>query len=418
MIQIERGKGGTLKIYLAGKIHKNDWRQHLISPDLMLAVEKDSSAFNGPISAVYPLGSCHTGEEENVLPSFRRWPILSNALFGRHDYVGPYFISCDHGCYHSQNGHGVTCGVTEEEHGELRYLGKVSPTVRETILRLCLQAITAADIVFAWIDECTAYGTLAEIGYAVALRKIVWIASPKDFQDLWLTYTMAEETAAHCQKPYTAPCSHVIREATSPALALEQFFTDHDLDAQSLFCESPIEITFWHNARKFLPTLVPQYRVESYRIDFALPECKLGIEIDGHESHKSKEQRAHDAQKDRLLSLQGWTILRFTGSEVFRDTRACVEEVLRFAEKTSAPSFADRFLQAVQRTKISLFFPLKASTITRTEKKLTIDCPRSPYLAELCKQESRAIIEQVLFTLQGEPLEVVIRGGASTHDLS
>jgi len=37
--------------------------------------------------------------------------------------------------------------------------------------------------------------------------------------------------------------------------------------------------------------------------------------------------RPHDARKDRFLSKRGWTVLRFTGTEIFRDVERCIEEI-------------------------------------------------------------------------------------------
>ena len=55
-----------------------------------------------------------------------------------------------------------------------------------------------------------------------------------------------------------------------------------------------------------------QFRIGRYRADFAFPDCKLIIETDGHDFHKTKEQRTYDAERDRFLSLEGWRVLRFT----------------------------------------------------------------------------------------------------------
>jgi very-short-patch-repair endonuclease len=78
-----------------------------------------------------------------------------------------------------------------------------------------------------------------------------------------------------------------------------------------------------------------------YTIDFLVQSAdkrlKLGIELDGHEFHeRTKEQAARDKARERKIVRQGYTILRFTGSEVFRNPRKCVNEVLDFL--TSPPS--------------------------------------------------------------------------------
>ena len=66
--------------------------------------------------------------------------------------------------------------------------------------------------------------------------------------------------------------------------------------------------------------VVPQYEVKfgniAYPLDFALPHLKIGIEADGETFHSSPKQIAHDKQRDMKLSSVGWTIMRFTDSEI------------------------------------------------------------------------------------------------------
>lgn len=66
-----------------------------------------------------------------------------------------------------------------------------------------------------------------------------------------------------------------------------------------------------------------------YSIDFAMPDIKLGIEVDGALFHSTEEQIHTDRQRDQKLSQLGWTILRFTDKDIENRTRECIEEVLR-----------------------------------------------------------------------------------------
>ena len=94
--------------------------------------------------------------------------------------------------------------------------------------------------------------------------------------------------------------------------------------------DSPLEQIFYELA--FLDLhIYPQHNVGRYRLDFAIPNKRIAIEIDGHEYHKTKYQRTHDAQRDRWLFGQGWNVLRFTGTEIHRDVDKCVSEVCKLA---------------------------------------------------------------------------------------
>jgi very-short-patch-repair endonuclease len=51
------------------------------------------------------------------------------------------------------------------------------------------------------------------------------------------------------------------------------------------------------------------------------------VELDGHDFHKTKEQRGSDATKDRWLQARGMRTVRFTGSQVFADAAGCIREL-------------------------------------------------------------------------------------------
>lgn len=92
-------------------------------------------------------------------------------------------------------------------------------------------------------------------------------------------------------------------------------------------CESPIEVEFYVHALYSIQSLKPQIKVGPYRVDFAIPDNKYYIELDGHDFHSSKEQRAYDAKRDRYLLSNGWKVIRFTGSEINADPSSCVDEI-------------------------------------------------------------------------------------------
>jgi very-short-patch-repair endonuclease len=83
----------------------------------------------------------------------------------------------------------------------------------------------------------------------------------------------------------------------------------------------------------------PQYVIGPYRVDFALfrnpdaPRLKIAIEIDGHDSHKTKAQRDYDSERERYLQRNGWTVVRFTGVQVYRDSPACVRETVQITNE-------------------------------------------------------------------------------------
>lgn len=82
--------------------------------------------------------------------------------------------------------------------------------------------------------------------------------------------------------------------------------------------------------------IIPQFKFGPYRVDFAA--CSPGlpmvaVECDGHQFHeRTKEQVARDKKRDRHFQSNGWRVLRFSGSEIYKDADACVGELLGLIE--------------------------------------------------------------------------------------
>ncbi|MBE7468265.1 MAG: hypothetical protein DPW09_34290 [Anaerolineae bacterium] len=73
-----------------------------------------------------------------------------------------------------------------------------------------------------------------------------------------------------------------------------------------------------------------QVWIDKYRVDFYLSDKRVIIELDGHDGHKSKEDRTRDAKRERYLERKGYRVIRFTGSEIYKNARQCVQEVVDF----------------------------------------------------------------------------------------
>ena len=147
--------------YLAGKIQKHGWRE--------------SFYYCGFYKQMPP----------NELAE--RCENVSNEL----TVTGPFFISCDHGCYHGDGKHGV--GAVGSIHSDEEWCGCMGNYFsRDDVLSICKRQIDRAEIVFAYIDEGDCYGTLAEIGYAHAIGKDITIVFSNDRlkADMWFVDKM------------------------------------------------------------------------------------------------------------------------------------------------------------------------------------------------------------------------------------
>jgi len=91
--------------------------------------------------------------------------------------------------------------------------------------------------------------------------------------------------------------------------------------------------------------LYSQVQIGDYRVDFLL-RVPLGehgavsfvIECDGHEFHeRTKEQAVRDRSRDRKLQSLGYTVFRFTGSEIWASSERCTLEILKaFCQRITA----------------------------------------------------------------------------------
>ncbi len=75
--------------------------------------------------------------------------------------------------------------------------------------------------------------------------------------------------------------------------------------------------------------VVIEHAVER-RIDFAYPEVRIGIEVDGFESHATAAGFVSDRIRGNELALLGWTLLHFTWAQVIHQP-ARVAAIIRHA---------------------------------------------------------------------------------------
>lgn len=128
-------------------------------------------------------------------------------------------------------------------------------------------------------------------------------------------------------------------------------------------CKSPIEqlfdfafriVNFMHEGHNDSPEieLTPQYKIKAngkkyyadffYDSDYPNTEygkykgknhLKLIIECDGHDFHeKTKEQVAHDNERDFNLKVSGYDILHYSGSQIHNDPLGCAFEVYNYIQ--------------------------------------------------------------------------------------
>lgn len=177
-------------IYLAGKVATDDdWREEIVAYDPIYAQEQRVDLSHAHKSRYGGI----VFDPDNWEPDAKskRWPVRAKALFGRYDYTGPYVTNLGH---------------CQNDFSYDYFNRSTGQTQRAFVVEQCLAAMHRSDLVFAWVDDLSAYGTFTELGYAKALGKRVWIAGPAEFEDLWFLYQLAERTSFGADTP-PARCS-------------------------------------------------------------------------------------------------------------------------------------------------------------------------------------------------------------------
>jgi len=93
-------------------------------------------------------------------------------------------------------------------------------------------------------------------------------------------------------------------------------------------CGSAIHRAFFAAAFKRRLHFRCQYPVLHYRLDFALPAERLGVEIGGWEWRRWARGRAGEyREREQALGAEGWRILWFTGQEALEDPARCLDQI-------------------------------------------------------------------------------------------
>ena len=72
------------------------------------------------------------------------------------------------------------------------------------------------------------------------------------------------------------------------------------------------------------------------RLDAAVPELTIAVEMDGAAFHGSAEARERDIRRDAALAACGWVVLRFSYRRLRREPDACRREILAVCRARAA----------------------------------------------------------------------------------
>lgn len=88
---------------------------------------------------------------------------------------------------------------------------------------------------------------------------------------------------------------------------------------------------------------VYNYQFGRYSLDFAFPEWRLDVEIDG-QTHNQTKVKNIDAERDIFLTKNNWTVIRFKACEIRENVYECINKVLEFLKYPKLIEIPQEFL--------------------------------------------------------------------------
>lgn len=117
---------------------------------------------------------------------------------------------------------------------------------------------------------------------------------------------------------------------------------------------TPIEESLWQDIRAIGAVMYPQFPVGRRFVDFGNPCAKVAIECDGRAFH---QDAAADAQRQREIEHEGWTVYRISGRACKKDHITLIDDMGRQRLTLSEPYL---FIQEIaDRHCIRLWAPRK-----------------------------------------------------------
>lgn len=332
-----------MQVYLAGKIqeHESDWRRDIVHDvatyDAVRLAKYDPDDKWASLQLEWD-GNCNQGSSGVDRWS---WPIR-HSLIPDVDITGPFFIEGEgHDGMHGSGRHGT--GEYGGWHQSLSSERQFKTT------QLCRMAINASDLIYVWLGQQpseyqeppkwnSAYGTIFEMGFAAALGKTIVVAREEPIDGRACNCTGGHDGcicgSEDLRRELWFPlfhAKHLVQAGNAKDGLLKALDLLNPKPGIEL-CESPPERAFFTVAEADKDvTFTPQHKVGRYRLDFAIIDKKIAVEVDGLTYHNGQESFIRDQQRQRDLQALGWRVIRFAAKEVTTNPAKCLAEVKRFA---------------------------------------------------------------------------------------
>ena len=137
--------------------------------------------------------------------------------------------------------------------------------------------------------------------------------------------------------------------------------------------------------------IIREYSIFPYFIDFAFPDQKLAVEIDGSQ-HLLPERKQKDLEKDKILISQGWKVIRITENLVktnweiiYSTLQRCLKETIPSTNSIGIFTHqGSRYKRKIKGTDGLT----DLQRIAREKQKAKSVCPNKDILEELIKSKT------------------------------
>jgi len=114
-------------------------------------------------------------------------------------------------------------------------------------------------------------------------------------------------------------------------------------EVNDLYYTTPIEEKLYYSLQREKISAERQFFVYETQkpccLDFVVfcRDGKLNVECDGEAYHSTKEAQIKDRKRDNDLTSIGWSILRFSGKEIYQSSKDCVRQIKRTIKFLKGP---------------------------------------------------------------------------------
>lgn len=117
----------------------------------------------------------------------------------------------------------------------------------------------------------------------------------------------------------------------------KSLFSDYAWDTKQPNGMNVVENKFYDAMIKLGLNPEPQYVISKMTVDFAFPDKKMVIEVNG-DYHNSKFQRSRDFKRRMWLKVLGWKIFYYNSDTVYDNTMGIAKIIQKNINKISNKS--------------------------------------------------------------------------------